>query len=186
MINDNQSLVSVKTQFGNEIEIYDDGSGPLWILRDSMGIVGIVRADTWENAYSICEDEFFPEADETIEELKEEYGFIREHIKIIRTKEGVEREAQASDYPFEKSGCSFVKWETRETPCIDENGFMDNELFQEAFGFRPNGPNINDKLKHGIYQKDLNGESLDLLTKELASDLNITIETKEITIPENE
>ena len=28
-----------------------------------MGISGIVRAQTWEDAYSICEDEFFPSAD---------------------------------------------------------------------------------------------------------------------------
>lgn len=29
-----------------------------------MGISGIVRAQTWEDAYSICEDDFFPAADE--------------------------------------------------------------------------------------------------------------------------
>jgi hypothetical protein len=63
-ITDSQSLVSAKTRFGNPIPVYDEGLGPLWIHRDSMGISGIVRAQTWEDAYSICEDEFFPDGDE--------------------------------------------------------------------------------------------------------------------------
>lgn len=63
-ITDNQRLVSVTNRFGRQLPIYDDGFGPLWIHRDSMGITGIVRAQTWEDAYSICEDEFFPSADD--------------------------------------------------------------------------------------------------------------------------
>ena len=39
-----------------------------------MGISGIVRAQTWEDAYEICEDEFFPAATETHEEWIAEYG----------------------------------------------------------------------------------------------------------------
>ena len=64
LITDEQSLLSAKSRFGHAIPVYDDGFGPLWIHRDSMGISGIVRAQTWEDAYSICEDEFFPDADE--------------------------------------------------------------------------------------------------------------------------
>ena len=66
------------------IQTYDDGYGPLWISRDSMGINGIVRAQTWEDAYSICEDEFFSEADETIEEIVKEDGFKRESFKVVK------------------------------------------------------------------------------------------------------
>lgn len=33
--------------------------------------------------------------------------------------------------------------------------------FQEAYGYRPNGPNATDVHKHGIYEKDLNGNRLD-------------------------
>lgn len=66
------------------IPVYDDGFGQIYISRNSIGINGIVRAQTWEDAYEICEDEFFSEADETIEELIKEYGFKREHKKIIR------------------------------------------------------------------------------------------------------
>lgn len=64
LIKDGESLNGAKTRFGNVIQVYDDGFGPLWIHRDSMGISGIVRAQTWEDAYSICEDEFFPAADD--------------------------------------------------------------------------------------------------------------------------
>lgn len=63
LITDTQSLVGAKSRFGHAIPVYDDGFGPLFIHRDSMGISGIVRALTWEDAYSICEDEFFPAAD---------------------------------------------------------------------------------------------------------------------------
>lgn len=74
LITDSQSLVSATGRFGHAIPIYDDGFGQLYIHRDSMGISGIVRAQTWEDAYSICEDEFFPAATETEEEFIKEYG----------------------------------------------------------------------------------------------------------------
>lgn len=64
MIEDTQSLKSAKFTHGTPITVYDDGYGPLFIHRDSMGISGIVRAQTWEDAYSICEDEFFPAGDD--------------------------------------------------------------------------------------------------------------------------
>jgi len=67
LIHDGQSLVSAKGRFGHDIATYDDGYGPLFIHRDSMGISGIVRAQTWEDAYSICEDEFFHAGDEDAE-----------------------------------------------------------------------------------------------------------------------
>jgi hypothetical protein len=148
LINDNQTLKAAKYRSGYEISVYDDGFGDLWISRNSIGINGIVRAKTWEDAYSICEDEFFAEATETVEELIKEYGFRRDH-------------------------------KTVETP--DADAWPDNELFQEAFGVRPNGPNASDKIGHGIYSKDLNGDYLDPLTPELLTDLNITldIETEE-------
>jgi hypothetical protein len=64
LITDGQSLVSAKGRFGHAIHVYDDGFGQLFIHRDSMGVSGIVRAKTWEDAYGICEDEFFPAGDE--------------------------------------------------------------------------------------------------------------------------
>src|SRR5271163_4896370 len=84
IITDVQQLNGATYRSGYEIKTYDDGSGPLWISRNSIGINGIVRAKTWEDAYSICEDEFFSEADETIEQIVKEYGFDRKHVKIVK------------------------------------------------------------------------------------------------------
>ena len=186
-MNDNQTLNAAHTQYNNPIQTYDDGYGPLFILRDSMGIQGIIRARTWEDAYEIAEDEFFPEADETMEEILKEYNHTREHIKIIRPADGSpERPATLEDYaPTGRlAPDQFVRWETKETPApIDpetgepENVWMDNGLFQEAYGFRPNGPNARDTHKHGIYSKDLNGEALDQTTQaELLTRYNIALD----------
>lgn len=60
---DTQHLISARGRFGHPIPTYDDGFGPLWIHRDSMGISGIIRAQTWHDAYGIAEDEFFPAGD---------------------------------------------------------------------------------------------------------------------------
>jgi hypothetical protein len=175
LINDSQQLVSAKYSSEYEIQTYDDGYGPLWISRNSIGINGIVRARTWEDAYSICEDEFFSEADETIEEIVKEYGFKREHVKIVNDGTRM-REATANDYGPKglKDGIKFESWETRETP--DSEAWSENELFCDAFGFRPNGPNVRDTRKHGIYSKDLNGDYLEPLTAKLLSEIGIILE----------
>lgn len=138
LISDEQQLVAAKSRFGHSIPVYDDGFGKLFIHRDSMGISGIVRAQTWEDAYGICEDEFFPEASETVDEMIAEYG----------------------------------------------EEFPENGLWQEAFGFRPNGPRSGtwengeprDPQRHGIYAKDLNGDYLNELTPELIAELEITLD----------
>lgn len=63
-LTDSMSIVSIKDRFGNAERFYDDGDGQLFVLRNSMGIQGFVRARSWEDAYSIAEDELFPSADE--------------------------------------------------------------------------------------------------------------------------
>jgi len=175
LITDEQSLVSASSRFGHSIPVYDDGFGSLFIHRDSMGVSGIVRAQTWEDAYGICEDEFFPSASETWEELVKEYGKTREHVKIIR-RDGIERDCQLSDYPL--AAGEFVRWETRETtPETEEErneAVSSNALFCEAFGFRPSGRNSMEG-DTGIYSKDMNGDCLELLTPELLEALEITL-----------
>lgn len=175
-LSDNTNLVRITNSYGREERIYDDGYGPLWIVRSPLHTYGIVRAETWEDAYSIAEDELFDDCDLTMEEIVAEYGFKREHVKIIKDASGVERDALPTDYPFDVTGCSFVRWETRETP--DPEAWGENELFCEAYGFRPNGARSGSSNPVSfIYSKDLNGESLDPLTHELAKELGLTIET---------
>jgi hypothetical protein len=178
LITDNQTLKGATYHSKYPIQTYDDSGGPLWISRNSIGINGIVRAKTWEDAYSICEDEFFPEAEETIADIVKEYGFKREHVKIVNDGTRL-RDVTNDDYGPNglKDGISFVEWQTRETP--DADAWADNELFQEAFGFRPNGPNARDKQNPGIYSKDLNGDCLDLLTPKMLEDIGITLDIVE-------
>ena len=189
LIKDGESLVSARYKSsGTDVPVYDDGFGTLFIHRHSIGVSGIVRAQSWEDAYSICEDEFFPEADETVEELVKEYGFKREHKKVVRdtsvlvagehTGVGERFEVYPNDYTNGTLAPTFIRWETIETPDLD--AWCENELFCEAFGFRNNGPNTHDKIGHGIYSKDLNGDSLDILTREMLDDIGI-----ELTIEEN-
>lgn len=157
-LTDAQTLIGAKDKFDHAIRTYDDGGGPLFVYRDSMGISGIVRAQNWEEAYQICEDEFFPEASETVKEMQQEYGFKTEYLQRFNDKG------------------DFVGWETIKTLTDD---FTENDCWQERFGFRPNGANAKDVLRHGIYEKDLNGDSLDLLTPKLAIDLEIVLEIED-------
>jgi hypothetical protein len=177
--------LSGATIHGYSIPVYDDGNGPVWLFCDSLGARGICRAATWEDAWGICEDEFFPEADETTEELVREYGFQREHHKIVwdalalagkHTSAG-ERICLSSDYVDGRLPAGmFIRWATIETP--DAEAWPENELFQESFGFRPSGPKVGDVRQHGIYAKDLNGERLEELTVELMANLGITLATE--------
>lgn len=82
LINDEQSLTGAKSRFGHAIPVYDDGFGLLFVHRNSMGVSGIVRAQTWEDAYSICEDEFFPAGDVEAGE---------EHARIEAMADGKEK-----------------------------------------------------------------------------------------------
>ena len=178
------------------VPIYDDGGDgdPLFVFFLSCGAwlypAGVVRASTWEKAYEICEDEFFPEADETVEELVKEYGFRRTSHKIVR-----DSSAPAGGQPGGCPGCNagerwvcdsdyvygflpdnlFIRWYTHEVP--DPEAWADNELFQEAYGFRPNGRNSSDKIGHGIFQKDYNAR-LDAITDEIVETHNRTITTE--------
>jgi hypothetical protein len=180
MINDNQRLVSATNEYGRKLPIYDDGFGQLWIHRDSMGISGIVRATSWEEAYGICEDEFFPEASETYEEMESECATIY--------MSG--RELWDADHPgtpfhtLTESKKLGVRWlHGRHVPF--DGHFTDHPCWQEAYGFRPNGRRSmengvdRDPIGHGIYAKDLNGDRLDPLTPELCRELGITLEIKD-------
>jgi len=65
VIADDQSLSGAKTRFGSPIRIWDAGFGPLWIYREPLGVLGIVRASTWEEAYECVIDEIMHDADPT-------------------------------------------------------------------------------------------------------------------------
>jgi hypothetical protein len=136
LITDSQRLVAAKSRFGHPIPTYDDGFGPLFIHRDSMGISGIVRAQSWEDAYSICEDEFFPAGDDDA---------VEEQKLIEAMPEGDKRDHLQA--------------------CWDE-----------SFGWRSGSRRMPDGTLSVIYAKDLNGDSLELLTPKLLERLEITLQ----------
>lgn len=171
------------TYKGSPLHVYDDGFGPLFVFSQSLGPRAIVRAQTWEEAWEICEDEFFDEADESLEALIAEYNYTRKLVKIIRDENAPngEREVKDSDYIDGKlPNGLFIRWEIIETKVDpkEDQVWMDNKLFCEAYGFRPNGPNARDVHRHGIYQKDLNGDHLQELNAHLISKLGITLQTE--------
>lgn len=90
-----------KNEFGRPIRYYDDGMGPLWIFRDTMGIVGIVRAQSWVDAYSIVEDEFLPVV--PVDKVYEAYGFDNEFAFHAAIKIAEE----TKNYPDLLEGYSF-------------------------------------------------------------------------------
>lgn len=173
LITDEQSLVSAKNEYGREIPVYDDGFGPLFIHRDSMGITGIVRAQTWEDAYGICEDEFFPEASDTVQDMEREYSthyISGRELWLYENGNDFNRWAQLTD----EQQMIECRKEGKRVPFDGE--FSEHPYWQESYRLRPNGPNNRDTLNHGIYAKDLNGDRLDLLTPEMLNDLKITLE----------
>lgn len=178
LINDTQRLISAKSSFGYSIPVYDDGYGKLFIHRGSMGISGIVRARTWEDAYGICEDEFFLEASETWEEMVEEYSTI-----YLSGRELWEYKKKASPLDvwqwedLNDSGREAWFGRGQDVPYLGE--LTEHPCWCESYGFRPSGPNARDKVKHGIYAKDLNGDWLDELTETLVEELEITLEIQD-------
>lgn len=100
---------------------YDDGFGPVWIYQDAGGLLGIVRAQSWDDAWSIVEDEVLDDANE--DDL---------------------RAATSDELP---EGC----------------------------GYRPNGMGSNPWNETPVYQEDLNGSELRLLTYDDMAELGIRL-----------
>ncbi len=177
-IQDNQSIVKVTDKNGREIPFYDDGYGPLLVYHDQCGhfsfVAGVIRARSFETAYEIVEDEFLPEADESLEEIIKEYGFRRESLRVVETGNG-EKYLEPGEMPSD--GERFVRWHTRETP--DPEAWSENELFQEAFTFRPSGPKTGDIHKHGIASMNLDGVHLREVRDEDAEEFTIEISTED-------
>ena len=53
----------VYTRTGKELPTWDDGFGFLWLYVESLGVMGVIRAETFEDAYSSAVDEIMADAD---------------------------------------------------------------------------------------------------------------------------
>jgi hypothetical protein len=173
LITDEQTLNGATSRFGHAIPVYDDGYGPLFIHRNSIGISGIVRAQTWHDAYSICEDEFFPAGDDfNPEDFKTVYKSGRElwlHENGGKWEDWQALSEEQKDAIYRSPG--------KDVPF--EGEFSEHPYWQEQYGFRGNSRKESDGTLSSIYAKDLNGDSLDLLTPELLAELEITLNISE-------
>lgn len=76
LITDEQELVGATTRYETPVKTYDDSRGTLYAYRDAGGLVGLVRALTWEAAWCIVEDEILTPI--PAEDVHEAYGFDTE------------------------------------------------------------------------------------------------------------
>lgn len=170
LITDEQSLDSAAYASGTPIKTYDDGYGPLWVHQNSLGITGIVRARTWEDAYSICEDEFFPAGDDfDPEEFKTIYMsrrelWLHEHGNSWEAWQAL-TEQERDEIVYHGSG--------KDVPFAGE--FSDHPCWQEQYGFRNNARKEADGTLSSIYAKDINGDRLEPLTPEFARELGVVV-----------
>jgi hypothetical protein len=79
---DHQSISGVTFgRYGRSpMRYWDNGFGPLWVYSESLGPLGVVRAQTWEDALECVTDEIMDDADpEDIAEFgNEETGELPE------------------------------------------------------------------------------------------------------------
>ena len=74
------SLKSVHSRFGHAVKFYDDGIGPLWLYQSADFDFGVIRAQTWEDAYECVEDEILPRA--THEEMLADFPGYQDYDKM--------------------------------------------------------------------------------------------------------
>ena len=111
LISDNQELVSASTRYGTPIETYDDGFGPLYAYRDAGGLHGVVRAQSWHDAWEIVEDEILTSIPD--EDVPEAYSF------------DTLEELQAAEEPDLEEGYSYQ-------PNATGSGIVQHDLNGEA------------------------------------------------------
>lgn len=73
----------VLSKTGHPLRFWDDGFGPLWVYSETLGALGVVRAKSWEDAFSACQDEIMDGA--TFAEMVESCDLSAEDIAEIES-----------------------------------------------------------------------------------------------------
>lgn len=142
------------------IKYYDNGYGTLWVMRDTTGIVGIVRAQTYQDAYECVGDELkrpidpsdVPDAYDAFDKFYD-WLLSKGHLPTNRTREFACRYAP-----------QFFAISTHRA---NETGAWDDWELGEGYEYQSNASGT------GIVSIDLNGESLEPLTGEEMERLEI-------------
>jgi hypothetical protein len=101
LIHDEQGLRGA-TVNGYKVRVWDDGSGPLWVLLETLGVTGIVRAETLEKAFVCAVDEIMDDADESDPDNRpDEHGNLPEGLHYrgsgVPSQEGLESPVAQED-----------------------------------------------------------------------------------------
>lgn len=64
-------LRGIKNYPPHAVKFWDEGFGPLWLYQSADYDFGVIRAQTWEEAYECVEDEILPRA--THEEMLRDF-----------------------------------------------------------------------------------------------------------------
>ena len=138
-----------------------------------MGVQGIIRAQSWADAYEIAEDEMFDDCDLTWEEMQKEYSTLYMSGRELWLHEHGNN-WEAWDALSDGDKARAMHYSTgRDVPFVGD--ITEHPCWEEAYGSRPNGARDHSKPMSHIYAKDLNGESLDLLTPAMMADLGIVL-----------
>lgn len=132
---------------------WDEGYGKLWAYSETLGLMGVVRARTWEAAYEACSDEIMHGC--TWAELLEECD--------LNCAEGCACNEETETL------CD----EAQERAEIQESGNL-----PEGHGYRSNGEPSNEGIHGEFYSYDLNGQALEELTPELAERLGLIVNVR--------
>lgn len=166
LITDDQELVGAKSEFDNPIRVYDDGWGKLWVYRTSLGVTGIVRAQTWHDAYECVLDEILTPI--SVDDVSDAYG-AWDKLRDFLINKGHE------DTPQLRHFCS--RYDTLyfdiATHNANETAAWDDWPLIEGYEYQSNGKGT------GIVSIDLNWESLELLTLEFIDRAGISLEIKD-------
>ena len=166
LIQDDQSLESVASEYGTPIRTYDDGYGPLYVYRTSLGVTGIVRAQTWHDAYDCVLDDILTPIDAS--EIPDAYGafeYLRDHPTLGQFWRK-SADGHSSSWKLKRVTPSQLAAEI--FACRSKSAEFQPEL-QEGYQYQPNATDT------GIVSIDLNGESLDLLTPEFIERAGIVL-----------
>lgn len=159
---------SEKTQ----IKVYDDGFGPLWVHYNEYGVVGVIRAQSFETAYEIAQDEFMQKVPE--DEVHEAYGWsIRDYSDPNRILGSLWQAAGHHGIevysPEDKLVCRVGSMEEAHTFCQTAIAALQPEL-AEGYQYQPNATGT------GIIYEGPYGGLTELLNEEQAEDYRLWFE----------
>ncbi len=172
-MNDNLTLIGATTEYGDQLPVYDDGFGDVWLYREAGGLYGIVRTNSWHKAYEICLDEIMNRVAE--DEVIEAYGLYiidwRSDWYLcpeFETEDGY-FEWFNNEYPGRRVLGRYASKIDAEVAAKRYIGEHEPDLI-EGYEYQPNATGT------GIVSIDLNGQELRPLTAELRSQLGITLQ----------